>query len=138
MKYLHKYETIQEFNDAYNGDAYEEPWVSYTVEDGKVEYNKLSNWIRVTYAPNTCAGSGYGINREPEYDADFDNSENSTYILYDECNEVERTVKGVEPYWNHYCNLSLGEPEDHDHYYAIDNVGGVGGDWIIRWFEWET
>jgi len=29
-KYLHRYETIPEFEEDYNGDAYLEPWVSYT------------------------------------------------------------------------------------------------------------
>jgi hypothetical protein len=42
-KYLHKFESLADFNSAYNGSDYQEPWVSYTNEDGetpRVDYNK--------------------------------------------------------------------------------------------------
>ena len=32
-KYLHKYNTFSEFDEAYNGENYLEPWVSYTLKD---------------------------------------------------------------------------------------------------------
>lgn len=40
MKYIHLFDTASEFNEAYNGSSYEEPWVSYTEENEKVKYNK--------------------------------------------------------------------------------------------------
>lgn len=44
MKYLHKFENSADFNTAYNGSDYHEPWVSYTLvtDNGKpkVNYNK--------------------------------------------------------------------------------------------------
>ena len=40
MKYLHKYETVTAFTQDYNGTGYTEPWVSYTVENEGVFYNK--------------------------------------------------------------------------------------------------
>lgn len=42
-KYLHKYESENDFQDAYNGEEYLEPWVSYTTDqevDEHVDYNK--------------------------------------------------------------------------------------------------
>ena len=43
-KYLHHYETENEFTPAYYGSDYHEPWVSYTDEDDRtphVDYNKV-------------------------------------------------------------------------------------------------
>jgi hypothetical protein len=40
MKYLHKYETVTAFTQDYNGTGYTEPWVSYTVENEGINYNK--------------------------------------------------------------------------------------------------
>lgn len=43
-KYLHHYETENEFEPAYYGSDYHEPWVSYTNEDDftpHVDYNKV-------------------------------------------------------------------------------------------------
>lgn len=39
-QYIHLFETASEFNEAYNGSSYEEPWVSLTEEGEKVNYNK--------------------------------------------------------------------------------------------------
>lgn len=40
MQYLHKYETVTAFTQDYNGTGYTEPWVSLTVENDAVSYNK--------------------------------------------------------------------------------------------------
>ena len=40
MKYIHLYQTVEEFDTDYWGEKYLEPWVSLTVEDEKVDYNK--------------------------------------------------------------------------------------------------
>ena len=39
-KYLHLYETNSEFESDYNGEAYDEPWVSFTESTEEVHYNK--------------------------------------------------------------------------------------------------
>ena len=39
-KYLHLYDTESVFQPDYNGSVYHEPWVSLTVENHKVNYNK--------------------------------------------------------------------------------------------------
>lgn len=39
-KYIHKFDTVAEFETAYNGTGYTEPWVSLTVANGAVNYNK--------------------------------------------------------------------------------------------------
>ena len=39
--YLHSFNTQQDFTEAYDGDGYHEPWVSYTKDESKkVNYNK--------------------------------------------------------------------------------------------------
>lgn len=38
--YIHLFDTEAEFNAAYNGNDYVEPWVSYTVQSDRVDYNK--------------------------------------------------------------------------------------------------
>lgn len=38
-KYIHRFNTTQEFENAYDGDKYIEPWVSYTRENEQVDYN---------------------------------------------------------------------------------------------------
>ena len=46
--YLHLFETENDFNAAYNGTAYTEPWVSYTKQDENVDYNKDMRTIPLT------------------------------------------------------------------------------------------
>lgn len=40
-KYLHLFDTVSAFTSAYNGEAYQEPWVSYTEETSAATYNKF-------------------------------------------------------------------------------------------------
>lgn len=40
-KFLHLYDAISAFTQDYNGEAYVEPWVSYTEENEHVDYNKV-------------------------------------------------------------------------------------------------
>ena len=47
-KYIHLFETENDFNAAYNGTAYTEPWVSYTKQDENVDYNKDMRTIPFT------------------------------------------------------------------------------------------
>lgn len=39
-KYIHKFSTQQDFDAAYNGAEYTEPWLSCISENGKIGYNK--------------------------------------------------------------------------------------------------
>ena len=41
--YLHLFETENEFQSAYTGESYREPWVSYTKQAERVDYNK-AHW----------------------------------------------------------------------------------------------
>lgn len=47
MKNIRRFETVSEFTSAYTGSEYIEPWVSFTKEDGKTNYNKKSLWLRI-------------------------------------------------------------------------------------------
>ena len=40
MKYIHLFDTVEEFNEVYNGQDYEEPWVSYTKDSEGFGFNK--------------------------------------------------------------------------------------------------
>lgn len=49
MEYAHYYETNSEFNEVYDGTGYTEPWVSFTEESYRVDYNKKRDYtINVT------------------------------------------------------------------------------------------
>ena len=39
--YLHKFDTVSEFDEAFNSDEYCEPWVSAVVENEQVNFNKM-------------------------------------------------------------------------------------------------
>ena len=41
MIYLHRFETVSAFTEEYTGSGYTEPWVSYTKENQKVDYNRV-------------------------------------------------------------------------------------------------
>lgn len=41
MKYVHNFDTVSAFTESYNGEGYEEPWVSYVKETEAVNYNKI-------------------------------------------------------------------------------------------------
>ena len=41
MKYIHSFETVSAFTEEYTGSGYTEPWVSYTKENQKVDYNRV-------------------------------------------------------------------------------------------------
>jgi hypothetical protein len=40
MRYIHKFDTDTQFNEVYKGGSYNEPWVSYTEGEERVDYNK--------------------------------------------------------------------------------------------------
>ena len=50
-KYLHRFDAEEDFNAAYNGEDYIEPWVSYTNESGRVDYNKSFD-LEIYYTNN--------------------------------------------------------------------------------------
>lgn len=51
MRRVRKFQTVSEFNEAYNGEQYSEPWLSLTVENEHVDYNKrpvdLNCFVRI-------------------------------------------------------------------------------------------
>ena len=51
MRYLHKFEDIEEFEEQYFGSGYTEPWTSLTEEDGRVKYNKCQcEWVDLGFS----------------------------------------------------------------------------------------
>ena len=60
-RYVHLFETVSEFNAAYEGEDYHEPWVSYVKEQGneRVDYNKSPLPVRDDCALfNVVGGEG--------------------------------------------------------------------------------
>ena len=54
MKFIHNFDTVSAFTESYNGEGYEEPWVSYVKETEAVNYNKGKKWLRIsTYGDGT-------------------------------------------------------------------------------------
>ena len=48
-KYLHLFDTVSAFTQEYNGEAYIEPWVSYTEENEHVDYNKGPGYLQILW-----------------------------------------------------------------------------------------
>ena len=47
-QYIHLFDTASEFNEAYNGSSYIEPWVSLTEQTQEVHYNKpVLNYVEI-------------------------------------------------------------------------------------------
>ena len=44
-EYLHKFENLEDFNAAYYGEDYHEPWVSFVTENGQVNYNNKIEYV---------------------------------------------------------------------------------------------
>ncbi len=47
MEYLHFFNTNSEFETQYNGVNYIEPWVSYTEDKNRVDYNKMTREMAI-------------------------------------------------------------------------------------------
>lgn len=47
MEYLHFFETNSEFDAYYTTNIYNEPWVSYTEDKNRVDYNKMTREMAI-------------------------------------------------------------------------------------------
>ena len=75
-KHLRLFNTASEFNEAYNGDSYDEPWVSLTMENEKVDYNK-EKLIKTPLTFKCITGGNLSIkNENASYDRNFEYSLN--------------------------------------------------------------
>lgn len=120
MKYLHSYDTDAHFSEDYNGSAYTEPWVSYTQENGDVNYNKDENWISIEYGEGS---SGYV--RIDGWGDSFDNSQQSKFRVWFENTEEETVYQGAKLYWGDpYCDLYVNEMPCEFHHVVDDGDGG--------------
>lgn len=74
MIYIHKFDTLNEFQTAYKGDTYKEPWVSLTVESGQVDYN-MTEEERLLVTPLT-----FEIESDGEIKWTHNTSSNPSYV----------------------------------------------------------
>jgi len=122
-KYLHLFDSENAFQSAYNGEDYEEPWVSFTsaatVQEQHVDYNKVVIWldltgverpapsdsepILITNGPETTP-TGTVLVKEPggaikEYTYDIDDEGGETLIFYKrETDQNEANTTGIGSY----------------------------------------
>ena len=61
-EYIHYFETNSEFEEAYNGEAYAEPWVSYTEQSEKVNYNKNFKTVPFTIEALESGAISWSLN----------------------------------------------------------------------------
>lgn len=127
MENLKKFATIEDFEGAYNGEEYIEPWVSYTVEGGAVNYNKFENWIEISYADGAHVGSSHYASIG-DYGETFDNSENSVYHVYDEGTDTWKTYRGVNLCWDGNSFLYVNQIPCNDYYYIAEQ----NGNWVLK------
>ena len=131
-KYLHLFETESAFNTAYNGETYEEPWVSYTEEtEGQehVDYNK-ENMVIVNYYHRKYEGASFvtvldeviGYKLEtPIFFADmfepafrhFGTDNSVTCSLYDGENENDNRFGYGFSCYDHFIVNNLGKDKDY-------------------------
>ena len=57
-KFIHLYETVEAFEADYNGDNYLEPWLSFTDQDGDVNYNKSCEVVSNVVTSLTATDDG--------------------------------------------------------------------------------
>ena len=123
MKFIHRFDTVDDFERDYNGTGYTEPWVSYTEEQGRVNYNK-ANWARIDL--NVWEQNPPG-NAIVEYGDSFDNSENSVYYVKYAGSSVEVEYEGGPGYIlygsGEFSNVTTG-PCDSAVFYG-------DGEWVL-------
>ena len=73
MKYIHLFETVEDFDEVYNGQDYEEPWVSYIRETKTITFNKIpqhdysKDYFTVKAITNCTVTSPRRANELPKY-----------------------------------------------------------------------
>ena len=125
-QYLHLYETEAQFNTDYNGEKYNEPWVSYTTDIERVDYNK-SKYVDLGLSSGTLwATCNLGASSPEQY---------GDYYAWGEIAPKETTAYTKEGY-----RFYPGNQGEYTKYNSTDNkmtlgltddVANVvmGGDW---------
>lgn len=93
-KLIHLFSAQSEFEEAYNGDKYKEPWVSYTEQETRVDYNKV--YPKIIYKITLTGTTEWNVEKPTRNGAAFTN------------NVKRAKVDGVEV--NNYT-VSLGAGE---------------------------
>ena len=139
-KYLHLYDDVTAFTQDYNGEAYVEPWVSYTEENEHVDYNKRPSFLQTLWEVSGFTnplpqkvilnyryddGTQYGDVNEPGLGRlDIDHYDNTDPFGFGSWSEIDEYI-------------SLGK------YRVIDEANFTEADWndpdcIGIYFLWEA
>lgn len=85
MGYLHYFKTQSQFNAAYNGTGYTEPWVSCVYEQKKSDYNKSKLWDGVSSVLDLR-----GVDNNPNLEFKGENDNIPSWTTYEEANVVHK------------------------------------------------
>ena len=83
MKYFRYYETAEDFKDDYYGEKYSEPWLSYTLPQEQVNYNKTEEeqMFHTMFSFEVISGGSIQWKRNQEF---IDNDASISYKKNDE------------------------------------------------------
>ena len=105
-RFIHRFKTQEEFNQAYSNSGYTEPWVS-SVENGNTDFN---NQNYVVLFPNDDSHSELG----PKFSvSDLENNcpiiyfSDKTKTLYQELQEQGNTIILIRVSRNNYSNHDI-------------------------------
>lgn len=77
-KYLHEFDTVSAFTQAYTGETYEEPWVSLTNETSAVTFNRspyFGKGLVFDMAQSASAAWYYSLGDDTNFKLIYDDSE---------------------------------------------------------------
>ena len=125
MKFIHNYNDLTAFTEDYNGSGYTEPWVSFTHENNKVDYNKKELWLRVFQNSNI---DGYTAEELEIINNiwDYWYVENPESIAYDTVEiEIRQPIK-LYFVDNLVSNFNRDDPTTYNQTFTVAN-GTYGG-----------
>ena len=119
MKYIHTFENEPDFLEQYNGESYEEPWVSYTKtsNSSRVDYNHGDNYVIVRS----------GVWKFDEHDEQYPADIKTTVFksLSVDCQSVWDAISYRAGSYDEDGGFHLDEGTIY-----IDGVQSGGGDWM--------
>ena len=131
-KHIHLYNTQAQFNAEYNGEAYNEPWLSYTRTEKRTDYNKPI-WLDLTgYAYPTSVNDGVIINPEPKT---WPDNMGDVVRVKEPSGEVKEYI--CDGHYHSEENGYVWDDVQYSRYYTEDEYGTHSGHGLTmtKWFQ---
>lgn len=119
--YLHKFESLADFNTAYNGSDYHEPWVSYTTYD-----QALSFTANIIHAGNEFGPYDFTFYEEVNYLSVSLTNVTGTFYIWSYNNGGSHIVTTTRNITENTYYEDASWVEDNGCWSTSDNVGGSG------------